>query len=837
MKHIIALWAFIVLPFINYTQNDTTRITVEGNCNMCKNRIEQYAKMNGVSYANWSGTTQELALIFDTNITTLDSIEIAIANQGHATSNYYASEYHYNQLPECCKYTSLTPNNTEERPHHTILTGNVFEKISNKKAPLVGANVYWLETTEGITTNNDGFFEIEQHPNEHNLIISFVGLAPDTIHITNEKAIKIVLSNNNKLKEYTVISRTASTTISRFNTLKIEKMTGKELAKAPCCNLSESFETNPSVDVTFTDAITGSRQIQMLGLSGPNIQINRNNMPDVRGLASIQGLTFIPGPWIKNIYLNKGTGSVINGHESIAGQIDVELKTFDDKINVNAYVNQEGRTEGNISIGSELTDYLKTATHIHYSNKSVKNDRNNDNFLDKPIGQNIALNHFWKIIGKNGIRASFGVEGNYKNALGGQKSFTKNTPIDSTIWGLKSETRRVKIWSKIGKVYDDNVDKSMGVQLQGSYFDNDMFYGLNHHFGKQTNLYLNYIFQNTLSNKKYLYKIGANYNHDNFLEKVNNTIYKRTEQVPGVFGELAIKSINRLNLIVGLRGDYHNIYGAFITPRLHAKYEIGENTDLRFSFGRGQRTVNIFSENMSVFATSRNIIIKGDSTQPTYAYGLKPQIAWNIGASLTQNFKLNNKEGVISFDVYHTNYQNQIITDWENVNEVSFYNLNGTSYANSFQAQLDYELFTKFDIRVAYRYYDVKITYQDNKLKAKPYLANHRAFINLAYETTNAWFFDATLNWIGETRLPSTDANPIAFKRNNKSPSYFLLSGQITKKWNTFAVYAGVENALNFTQKNPIIESENPFGNNFDASMIWGPIFGRNIYAGFRYSF
>lgn len=837
MKHIIIIWAFIVLPISHFAQNDTTIIRVEGNCGMCKNRIEKFAKLNGVTYANWDMETSNLSLVFDSLVATLDSIEISIANQGHTTSNYYASEYQYNQLPGCCQYVregDSKKNNKEN--HHLLITGKVFENANNIKAPLFGANIYWLETTEGLISNDDGTFEIERHQGEDTLIVSFVGLGADTIAITNEKSIEIVLSNNSKLREYIVTSRVSSTTISSFNTLKIERMGVKELAKAPCCNLSESFETNPSVDVTFNDAVTGTRQIQMLGLSGPNIQINSGNLPDVRGFASLQGLTFIPGPWIKNIYLNKGTGSVVNGFESIAGQIDVELKNAEEKLNVNLYGNQGGRLEGNVSIGTKLNDYVSTITHLHYSNRSVKNDRNNDSFLDMPIGQNVAINHSWKIIGKKGFRANIGVEGNYKDILGGQENFTKSSPIDSTIWGLQSLVRRAKVWAKVGKVFDENPDKSMGLQIQASYFDNDMRYGLNEHYAKQSSLYLNYIFQNSFADKNYLYKTGVSYSGDNFLEKVNTSLFNRTEHIPGVFGELSIKSINRLNLIVGLRADYHNIYGAFLTPRIHAKYELAEKTDLRFSFGRGQRTVNIFTENMSVFATSRQIIIEGDSTKDNYAYGLKPQVAWNTGVSLTHKFELNSKEGVLSFDIYHTSYQNQVIVDWENTNQVSFYNLQGKSYANSFQGQIDYELFKAFDVRLAYRYFDVKTSYKEGGIQAKPYLANHRAFINLAYEIKDSWSFDGTLNWIGETRLPSTQSNPIAFQRGDNSPSYFMLSGQITKKWNKLAVYAGVENALNFTQQNPIIDSENPFGNNFDSSMIWGPIFGRNIYAGLRYT-
>jgi outer membrane receptor protein involved in Fe transport len=195
-----------------------------------------------------------------------------------------------------------------------------------------------------------------------------------------------------------------------------------------------------------------------------------------------------------------------------------------------------------------------------------------------------------------------------------------------------------------------------------------------------------------------------------------------------------------------------------------------------------------------------------------------------------------NKEGSFTTDYYFTDFQNQIIVDWEKPREVSFYNLNGKSTSHSFQAQVDYELVKNLDIRLAYRYFDVKATYNDNNTYLKPLTANQRAFVNIGYETANNWLFDATFNWIGEKRIPSTQANPVNLQNGNKSPSYVLLSGQITKKWNSrLDVYIGVENALNFKQQNPIIDNNNPYGDYFDSSLIWGPVFGRNIYAGLRF--
>lgn len=816
--------------------NVSTSFFVNGECGMCQNRIEKAAKIDGVKEASWDMESKMISVTYDATKINELAIHEAIAAVGHDTKKVKADDKTYGNLPGCCLYRE---NQETESQEHLLLKGKVQEWLNGKKQPLFGANVYWLETIRGITTDEDGNFSLERTPQEKTLVISYVGFGADTISITNEKLIEVVLSNDVNLKEFRVVEKLSSTEISKLNAIKIEKMNEKELQKAACCNLSESFETNPSVDVTYSDAITGTKQIQMLGLAGPNIQITNGNLPDLRGLTAIQGLTFVPGSWIKNIYLNKGTGSVINGYESVAGQINIELKELDDSLYVNLYGNQGGRAEANVSVSKQLNEHVGTYLHTHVSNRFIKNDVNQDGFLDNPLTKSAFVHSGWNYFSDNGLEMRFGIEGNIQNKIGGQTEFNPNQVIDTNNpWGLLSDLRRVKGWLKIGRVYEESPGKSMGLQLSASYYDEETQIGLNDYFGKQNSYYANYIYQNIIGTTDYTYSIGASFVGDEYLEKVNGIIYERGEYVPGVFGELTVSSIQNLKVVLGLRGDYHNLYGAFVTPRIHAKYDFDENTNLRFSIGRGQRTANIFSENMNVFAGSRTIIVQNDSSLTDYPYGLKPEIAWNMGANLTRSFKLFEKEGTVTFDYYRTHFENQIVVDWENPRAVSFYNLQGKSYSNSFQAQLDYELFNRFDVRLAYRYYDVKTTYKGEDLLQKPLLASNRAFVNLAYAfKEDKWLIDFTTNWIGEKRIPSTEVNPVGLRNETSSPAFFLLSGQVTKNWNRLAVYAGVENLLNFRQVNPIIDAQNPFGDYFDTALVWGPIFGRNIYAGLRYRF
>ena len=421
-------------------------------------------------------------------------------------------------------------------------------------------------------------------------------------------------------------------------------------------------------------------------------------------------------------------------------------------------------------------------------------------------------------------------------STGGQIDFDKNQTIDTlNPWGAHTRISRLRAWGKLGKVFYNQPGKSVALQTSFSTYNQTSLYGLNKYEAKQKSGYLNLIYQNLIGTSDHTYFMGASVLMDDYKESVNETNYDRVEITPGVYGEYTYSGNPRFKSVLGLRADYSNVFGLFVTPRLHLKYDLTETTIARLAFGRGQRTANIFSENQALFATSRTVIVNGDAASKK-PYGLEAEVAWNLGVNLSQDFKLWDREGVFSVDLYRTQFQNQIVVDWENPDEIAFYNLQGESYSNSMQVQLDYEVIKNLDVRMAYRFYDIKTTYGETILQ-KQLTAPHRAFINLGYETEKKWNFDFTLNWIGEQRIVSTQSNPQAYRRADKSPSYFLVNAQIRKSWDDkFTVYLGVENLFNFRMDNPIIDSENPFGNNFDSSLVWAPIFGRNIYLGIKYS-
>lgn len=646
------------------------------------------------------------------------------------------------------------------------------------------------------------------------------------------------------LDEVTVKHRRKSTEINMIGAIKTERIGQRELLKAACCNLSESFETTPSVDVAFTDAVSGYKQIQMLGLTGPYTMITRENIPDIRGLAAVTGLTFTPGTWIEGMQLSKGTGSVVNGYESVAGQINVEWrKPFEEKADrwlFNLYQNTQGRTEGNVVFNHKLNKNLSTNVLAHGKGQWMRVDMNNDNFMDQPLDQQWVLANRWFYFAPSGIEIQGGVKGVYSDQLGGHKDFSTGTAqVEGNPWGYRQQIRRGEAWAKIGKVYRDKPWKSMGLQLSGVYHDQESQYGPRNYEGRQRSLYANYIYQSIIGNTNHVIKGGASALIDDYSEKLEQQNYRRTESVPGIFAEYAYNHLTKFNVVAGLRADYHNLYGAFVTPRLHVRYAPFPKTVIRASVGRAQRTANIFAENMGYLASTRLFFVQGGNGK--YPYGLEPEVAWNTGLNLTQKFMLNYRDGSFSVDYYYTRFQNQVVVDAEYPHYISFYNLQGKSFAHSFQAQLDYEPIRHLDVRLAYRWYDVRSTYRDEvtkelELKERPLVAAHRAFVNVGYETNNNWKFDYTLQWIGQKRVPELQHGSMHTSGDEMSPAFVQMNAQISKGWNNnLEVYLGGENLTNYMQHDAVIGASNPYAPGFDASMIWGPVMGRNIYAGLRY--
>ena len=676
---------------------------------------------------------------------------------------------------------------------------------------------------------------------EGKLVISYSGLHTDTVTINGLSDIEIRMVRKAELSNVVITTSARKRTlfIDSNNPFRTTIITKKELLKAACCNLSESFETNPSVDVSYNDAVTGSKQIQLLGLAGNYTQLTVENLPGPRGLATSLGLNTIAGPWIESMQLIKGTGSVVNGYESIAGQINIELikPREADQFFLNGYVNSMGKTDINLNLAHSFNDKWSAGFLLHNDFLYNKTDFNKDGFRDLPTGNQFSGIHRWQYLGDNGLMSQFGIKMLVDSRTGGEMTYNPDSDKFTTnSYGLGWNTKRYEAFGKIGYVFPDKMYKSVGFEISAFDHNQDSYFGITGYDARQKNVYANLIYQSQIKSEANQIKAGFSFLHDDYNEQLNTANYNRTEVVPGAFAEYSFKYKTKLDVVAGIRTDHNSLYGWFVTPRLNIRYEPVNGTVVRLSAGKGQRTANIFAENIGILVSSRQVVINnnGDNSK---AYGLQPETAWNKGISVDQKFKLFHKDASLGIDFYRNDFKNQVVTDLENARQVRFYNLQGKSYSNSLQAELSFTPVSKFDVRLAYRYFDVKTTY-GGELLQKPLVSSNRAFANLAYDL-KGWKLDYTFNYNGPKRIPSTEANPGAYKLNSHSPSYVLMNAQVSKslgKKKLFDAYLAVENLANYFQDNAILSADQPFGPYFDASLVWGPVTGRNIYAGFRYT-
>ena len=723
------------------------------------------------------------------------------------------------------------------------ITGVVFEaNDKNQEIALAGANVYWLNTEVGTVTDIDGKFNLTYKPEYKKLIISYVGFKTDTLTINGPKTIKHWLQSTDNLDAVMLKSRKQTTAKSFYKATNVINVSSDELLKAACCNLSESFETNPSIDVNFADAISGTRQIKMLGLTSPYILIATENIPSIRGASQAYGLSFIPGTWVESIQITKGAGSVVNGFESIAGQINTELvkPSTDDKLFVNLYGASSERLELNTHINTKVNDKWHTGLYIHGNTHNKEHDVNNDGFLDMPKFNQINLMNRWQYIDtEKGFVSFINLKFLNDEKQTGQLDFNPDSDkLTTNAWGSEIDTQRYEISTKFGYVNPEIPWQSLGVQTAFSSHKQDSYFGLNFYDITHNSLYANAIYNSIISDSRHKIKTGISYTYDHYDEQVNASDYERTENSVGAFFEYSFDNLELLNLTAGVRVDHHNLLGTFITPRVHARYSPWSKSAFRASFGRGKRSANIFTENQQLFSTSRQIQILDIGGT---IYGLDPEIAWNYGFSYLQGFNLFGRKADITFDYYKTDFKNQVVVDWETPTEINFYNLNGKSFANSFQVELNYNAFEGFDLRTAYKFYDVKTDYNSGRLE-KPLTPKHRIFANMGYETkqeveeSGHWKFDVTYNWLSDQRYASTGSNPVEYQLPERTPTVATLNAQITKVFSPrFEVYLGGENITNVRQPNPILGADDPFGANFDSTFVYGPIFGSMYYAGLRY--
>jgi len=747
--------------------------------------------------------------------------------------------------------------------------GKVYEETGQfelKHTPMPGAHVRVLG--KDILTVSDAFgvFQVSGIAMGDTIEASMVGFEPSGWVWEGDRFVELVLRAGVTLGAAEVATSRRASSLSLMNPINVQTLNRAELVKAACCNLSEAFETNASVDASFTDAVTGTRQIKMLGLDGKYTQLLVDNMPGPRGLSVVQGLLLIPGDWVQSISITKGAGAVTSGYESMTGQINVALKNplNADPLHVNLYGNASGRFEWNHVSTHQVSRRWRAAILSHALLNNQVNDRNADGFLDTPLQRHLVLRNEWKFTGDRGLRGEYAISGASTQLRTGQSSEFMGTRDwsdfndwlqldrgDSPGWLGASLLERAEVSAKTGFVFPDAEWRSIGTQVNAIHHRSELNMGGSRYSGTERMIRANVLYAGILGNTNHKFTTGLSLVHNAFDERGSwsdsvQVNWKRTEQVPGVFFEYTLDDQTRWNAVVGLRFDRHNLFGGFFNPRFHARYSLTEEVSIKASAGRGMRVPNPLMEQLGSWASRRVWWTwDGEELAPLQELNFRPEIATNFGVNLTSVFKLNHRDASFKLDAYWTEFQDRLVVDLDHAtNAVVLYNLAGISRSKTALAELDWSAHRRLDLRLAYRFVDAVTSRISSDAFRDPFVSRHRGFAQVSYASRLAdeggqWRGDATIQWVGVQRLPSTAMNPEPFALPDMAPNYTQLNLQLTRDFSTAtSAYLGVENLTNVRQDRPILGAgaePSDFDQYFDASMVYGPIFGRMFYAGLRW--
>ena len=718
---------------------------------------------------------------------------------------------------------------------------NINGKVVDKNTqPLAGASVIWLSGKRGIVTKEDGSFSIAKNNTTNKLVASFTGYVKDTIDVTDVvDTVLFVLRTKADLQDVTVTAEKAGTLLSNRSAIKTEVLTSIELKKSACCDLAGCFETQASVQPQTTNIITNAKELRILGLSGVYNQVLIDGFPMILGLSFTYGISGLPGTLVDNIYISKGANSVLQGYESISGQINVETKkpNTSEKLFANVYMNSFAEKHLNLSTNFKAGKWHSLLA-FHTVQPANKTDRDNDDFLDLPLLTRYMLFNKWKKGKENewGWSSEFTVRYLNEKRIGGQTFFEPGQHKgSSTVYGNTVSIQQPDMWMKTGYRFDDV--KRIVLYTSAFHQNQESYFGSLRYNAEQTNAFVNLQYELTPSQNHTL-KTGIGLKSvdlqetiaftDNSIDRNYDGDYANRETIAGLFAENTLSLLKgKLTWIAGVRADHHNRLGWRLTPRTLLKYDPTAKLTIRANVGTGWRTVNLFSENIGLLASSRDIV---------FMEALKPERALNTGINVTQKFDGKDVSGYISLDYYRTDFQNQVFPDYDtDPTKAYIQNFTGKSISNAFQADLLLKFFKRYEFKAGYNFLDVYRINNSNK-EVLPFNPRNKVLTTFSYKPiSNKFHADMNIHWFGKQRLPDTKATPVEYQRPDYSQDYTTVNAQLTYVFRMFEVYAGCENIFDFRQNQPIISWQNPFSPYFDISSVWGPTRGREFYVGLRY--
>ncbi len=703
--------------------------------------------------------------------------------------------------------------------------------------PLIGATVLWKGTQTATTTDTAGRFQISKLPTVGVLTIRYLGLDDlevEILPVEQDVWIEVKDLPAQVLQEVQVRARQFGSSVSLLTNQNVESMNTAELRKAPCCNLSESFETNNTVDVAYPNPITGVREVQMLGLRSAYSNFLIENRPAMRGIAAPYAFDYLPGTWLSGIQLAKGAGTVVNGSEGITGQINIDIQRPDrDKpLFFNAFANTGNRYEANLHLNKKGKKAISHGLLTHGSLQRSPFDHNGDNFYDMLDRE--QLNGMYRMTYESDAWCGkLTVHALTDTRQGGQIK----PSTDGRRFAFDMQNDRVELSGKMGRTGLGNKPyRELGNIAQISHHKTHGTIGVNTYTAEQNSVFLQSIYKTIVFNTNHKIEMAPTLSADLVTEQLNTVRFDRKEWVAGAMAEYVYSRPNLksndtdMAVVLGLRTDYNSLFGILVAPRVSFRYNPNNRTVVRASAGRGFHSPFVLAENISWLATNKTVYF----AQVTHA-----EAAWNYGANLTQKFQISTCAANWTIDLYRTDFTRQLLIDQETATDtVRAYYTTAPSWSQSVMLSFQLELMRGLDLKLATKFQDVQATYADGVRRWIPMLPRHRSLASLDYTSRNEkWKLNTTLHLVGTQRLPDNEGIPhLHGSFPERTPVYPLLQAQLTHRFKRFEVYLGGENLTGYTQHHLIIAADRPESKYFNASQVWAPSFGRMGYLGIRFS-
>jgi outer membrane receptor for ferrienterochelin and colicins len=709
------------------------------------------------------------------------------------------------------------------------------------KDPLPHCVVMWKNTRAGTITDGTGQFFLGRVPGVDTLSISFAGYKTQDVVVKDAQPLEIFLTVQDR-NALNIHEHTESLHMHGKDPQRFQTITEKELCKAACCNLSESFETNASVDGSYTDGVTGTRQIKMLGLDGKYAQIMTEGIGDIRGLSTVYGLAWVPGPWIREISISKGAGSILPGYESMAGQINIAHKGSEmkEKVFLNLYAGNQGRYELNTVSRHQVSEDVDWQLLTHAALNNGQTDMNKDGFLDNAVGHEYNGRWQMSVEKENGFRGDYNAQYINYNSTSGNWLWNSIQPVR-----IQGTQERWSTQLKSGWILPTEREQSLGSQISYSDHLSNVTQSLGRNYqGRHRNVRISLLHQMEWNEEiKWVYGVCGF--EDRFVESLSDFAnWSRKEVVMGPFAEFTWNTHEIFQAVLGARWDQHNLYGSFFSPRAHLRYSLNENTHVKVMSGLGRRTANVIMDQPGIMASNRVIQISQNQNSKG-PLGLPMEEAWNSGVVITQKANWFHRSASWSVDAFITQFRQQVVIDWDQAGFLNVYSLHGRhgkSQSRTVQFEANCAPVKRMELRVAYRYVDAFVDYETGR-RELPFVSKHRVFTNLSYTTKlfardKRLLWDFTAKWNDTQRLPMTSDLSQDIQMPERSPAFWIINGQVSlareEKWD---IYVGVENIFNFQQKRVVIYSNggDPETTVFDANFAYAPAFGRMTYIGLRW--